>query len=192
MRSKLFERPAGAFDPFVSPTLFFRTSGLAIPRSWPVDKNAPSIPPTPFHSASTPEPPPWADLEFDPEFDPPSDSSYDGRSSEISEPEPAPASRKSHLWFPPKHSGLVLPRTLLGVSDKDGILADQAQEFMRLMRRSVELHEMKERKQWDEDADGEAEAKRRVACLDLGNGEHRGEVEWAREFFEDCGVFNEG
>ncbi|CZS96782.1 uncharacterized protein RCO7_02601 [Rhynchosporium graminicola] len=38
-RQSLFSSPASAFDPFASPTLFFRTSGLAIPRSWPTDED---------------------------------------------------------------------------------------------------------------------------------------------------------
>ncbi|KAG4427426.1 hypothetical protein IFR05_017091, partial [Cadophora sp. M221] len=35
LKRNLFTTPASAFDPFASPTLFFRTSGLAIPQSWP-------------------------------------------------------------------------------------------------------------------------------------------------------------
>ncbi|KAL2069478.1 hypothetical protein VTL71DRAFT_14157 [Oculimacula yallundae] len=35
LKKTLFSSPSSAFDPFASPTLFFRTSGLSIPRSWP-------------------------------------------------------------------------------------------------------------------------------------------------------------
>ncbi|KAH6714096.1 hypothetical protein BKA61DRAFT_55880 [Leptodontidium sp. MPI-SDFR-AT-0119] len=35
LKKNLFTTPASAFDSFASPTLFFRTSGLAIPQSWP-------------------------------------------------------------------------------------------------------------------------------------------------------------
>ncbi|KAH9205347.1 hypothetical protein DL95DRAFT_90292 [Leptodontidium sp. 2 PMI_412] len=40
LKKNLFTNPASAFDSFASPTLFFRTSGLAIPQSWPTADEA--------------------------------------------------------------------------------------------------------------------------------------------------------
>ena len=52
----------------------------------------------------------------------------------------------------------------------------------RLMRRSVVVHEFRDRVLWDEDADADGEAEERVRVVGLGGGvgEEEGEVvgEW--------------
>jgi hypothetical protein len=166
LRGHLFRDPASAFDAFASPLLFFRTTGLAIPSSFP--KASPS------------------------------------RAEAAQEHGSAYASRKSHLAFPPKRSGLRIPVTRIAVTadgrpkgqgkgkgkgkgkgeGEGGVLREQAVEMVKLMRRSVVLHEGKERR--DEGFDGVVEAERRVALAELGSGE--GEADdgkWAAEFFEE-------
>lgn len=127
-------------------------------------------------------------------------------------------SRKSHLTFPPKWSGLRIPRTKIGVTDSGGgkgevkeegkkvmgegkrrrkananakgedegkgVLREQAEEMVKLMRRSVVLHEGKERRY--ERLDVVAEAERRVGLVELGGVDGKtDDGEWAAEFFEE-------
>ncbi|PVH78441.1 hypothetical protein DL98DRAFT_656150 [Cadophora sp. DSE1049] len=40
LKKQLFASPASAFDSFASPTLFFRTSGLAIPQTWVTEEDS--------------------------------------------------------------------------------------------------------------------------------------------------------
>ncbi|KAH6679651.1 hypothetical protein B0J14DRAFT_581275 [Halenospora varia] len=109
-----------------------------------------------------------------------------------------PPQRKSHLKYPPHNSGLRIPRTLFittappatlstPISDKpgkrnkgkgkkpkkvkkDGISPlEQANEMAGLMRRSIKLHEFRERKQWDESLDPEGAAAARVQVKLLGD-----------------------
>ncbi|KAG4420061.1 hypothetical protein IFR04_006820 [Cadophora malorum] len=53
LKTQLFSSPASAFDSFASPTLFFRTSGLAIPQTW-VTEEEPSFPSTSTSSSLSP------------------------------------------------------------------------------------------------------------------------------------------
>lgn len=113
-------------------------------------------------------------------------------------------SRKSHLTFPPKQSGLRIPVTRIAVSGAEGkgeekgrrmgrgkgedgsrgVLREQAEEMVKLMRRSVVLHEGKERR--DGGFDGVVEAERRVGLVELGSREAEvDDGEWAAEFFEE-------
>jgi hypothetical protein len=65
-----------------------------------------------------------------------------------------------------------------------GVLREQAEEMVKLMRRSVVLHEGKESR--DGEIDGVIEAERRVALVELGSGEGEADDgEWAAEFFEE-------
>jgi hypothetical protein len=92
--------------------------------------------------------------------------------------------RSSHLRFPPRDSGLKIPRSLFlasrnsrsrgagevggnAVAEED-VLRAQGEEMVRLMRRSIVLHEFKERVLWDEDAEPHRSSEERVqlACLD--------------------------
>jgi hypothetical protein len=59
----------------------------------------------------------------------------------------------------------------------------QAEEIVRLMRRSVQLHEFKERVQWDEDLDPESAAEERVGISGFGGLEEEEKV--VREWIED-------
>ena len=64
----------------------------------------------------------------------------------------------------------------------------QAEEMAKLMRRSVLLHEFKDRKLWDEDLDPSSASEDRVQVLSLAtNSETSGEEErFVREWIEDC------
>jgi len=98
--------------------------------------------------------------------------------------------------FPPKRSGLRIPFARIGVTGGGrvggdvkgkrkgkGLLREQAEEMVKLMRRSVVLHEGKER--GDGGFGGVAEAERRVALVELDGLDGKGDNgEWAAEFFE--------
>ena len=68
----------------------------------------------------------------------------------------------------------------------EGTLREQAEELVRLMRRSVILHEAKARKDFEPDGDFDAdgEAARRVNLVELAQDQAE-DAEWAMEFFED-------
>jgi len=71
-----------------------------------------------------------------------------------------------------------------GRDEGKSLLWEQAEEMVKLMRRSVVLHEGKERR--DGDFDGVAEAERRVALVELDGLDGKGDGgEWAAEFFEE-------
>lgn len=112
------------------------------------------------------------------------------------------------MTFPPKRSGLRIPWTRIAVTLRPGegggkvtgkkkgeggggVLRAQAEEMVKLMRRSVILHEGKERGR-DEGFDGVWEAERRVALVDVEAVKTGGDVddgEWAAEFLaEGLGV----
>lgn len=65
----------------------------------------------------------------------------------------------------------------------------QADEMAALMRRSVSLHEYKDRRVWDEDLDAESAAEERVWVRSLGGGDEEAEAEEERavvkEWIED-------
>jgi hypothetical protein len=60
---------------------------------------------------------------------------------------------------------------------------EQAEEMASLMRRSVLLHEFKERRVWDEDFDAEGEAEGRVVVSGTGD-EERVVGEWVEDVLE--------
>lgn len=62
---------------------------------------------------------------------------------------------------------------------------EQAEEMADLMRRSVLLHEFKDRRVWDDDFDAEVEAEGRVVVRSVAGGEE-GEVvgEWVEDVLE--------
>lgn len=64
----------------------------------------------------------------------------------------------------------------------------QAQEMAKLMRRSVLLHEFKERKLWDEDLDPNSASEDRVQVLELSPNQdlEKQEERLVREWIEDC------
>lgn len=62
---------------------------------------------------------------------------------------------------------------------------DQAEEMADLMRRSVLLHEFKERRVWNEDFDAEVEAEGRVVVRSVVGGEEEVVVgEWVEDVLE--------
>ncbi|KAJ6785674.1 hypothetical protein PWT90_00967 [Aphanocladium album] len=154
----LFSKPTHLFDAFGSPSLLFHSPGLLVPRSFTM---------TIAESAA-----------------------IDAMVGEAVDPAFAPKTpRKSHLVFPPRKSTLKIPEALLmydtnpipltasGKPSKRKPKASgnsfqaQAAELTELMRRSVEVVELKERVKWDdgiEDPAGEAE--RRVQMIDIGQG----------------------
>ncbi|PQK13929.1 hypothetical protein BB8028_0004g08600 [Beauveria bassiana] len=154
----LFGKPAHLFDAFASPSLMFHSPGLLIPQSFTM---------TVAEAAAIDA---MVGKEADPAF-------------EVKTP------RKSRLVFPPRKSTLKIPEALL-MYDSDPIpltasgkpskrkprtsgnsFQAQAAELAELMRRSVELVELKERGKWDDDIEDMAyEASRRVQMFDIGQG----------------------
>jgi hypothetical protein len=194
LREKLFREPGGAFDSFASPSLFFRTAGIAVPKTWPQSSSEPTTSPTPTApsptATSTSSSPLINHLEEDifyPTPDPSLVTDIDvtefsnrrGRDGGELELE---VSRKAHLKYPPKDSGLKIPRSLFLYSvtqastssstasqstagnegEGDITPQSQAEEITKLMRRSLMLHEFKDRRMWDEDLDPSAAAEERV------------------------------
>ena len=122
--------------------------------------------------------------------------------------------RKSHLKFQSKDSGIKIPRSLFLISssssssdlviDKakkrgkgkksDGLRLEdvinpkkQAVELAEEMRRSVALHELKDRKTWDYDLDPYAEADKRIEVREVGggSGEYEEEGKKVQEWIEE-------
>lgn len=213
LKKRLFSTPASTFDSFASPLLFFRTAGLAVPTSpWDL--------PTPPSTASTTTTPPVSSSPT------PSPSGEGERSPHIIqeykllmeegilgkrvEEFDDPVTRRANLKFPPRESGLRIPRSLFLTSPSPPQLTSstlkkkpskmteeeentitpitQAEEMAKLMRRSVLLHEFKDRKLWDEDLDPSSVSEDRVQVLSLAtNSETSGEEErFVREWIEDC------
>ncbi|POR33103.1 Uncharacterized protein TPAR_06695 [Tolypocladium paradoxum] len=155
----LFDDPTNLFDPFASPSLFFHSPGLVVPRSFSMSmEDAANI-----------------------------DRLTKGDDAQVM---PLKPPRKSHLIFPPRKSTLKIPETLLlydsqpppppPPTTKTGrtrrraktpgnTFEAQAEELAELMRRSVDVVELKERSKWDEDIeDKEDEAHRRVQLVGVG------------------------
>jgi hypothetical protein len=177
LKPTLFTHPASTFDSFASPILFFRTPTIAVPQSpfFP-GYEPPSSSPDDVSGLSLSE------AEYtalrSAEFDGLSASAGEGKSPEE---QAAETVRSSNVKFPPKDSGLRIPRTLFVASGvrKEGDAADedrvaQAQEMTRLMRRSIVLHEFKDRVMWDEDADPHGASEERVQFISIGGDGGRG------------------
>ena len=126
------------------------------------------------------------------EFDSlPSSSPSPVSTPEVKKEEEPHTPRSTNLKFPPRDTGLKIPRSLFlasatskfaGLNDEGGEneLGDQAAEMVRLMRRSVVLHEFKERVLWDEDLDPHAASEERVQFVRL-EGERDGKEEEGEE-----------
>ncbi|POS79797.1 hypothetical protein DHEL01_v201802 [Diaporthe helianthi] len=83
--------------------------------------------------------------------------------------------RRGYVVFPPRASSLKIPETLLMHTNPaapgaaENSFATQALGLAMLMRRSINLHELKERARWDFEFTGwETEALRRVQVQDVG------------------------
>ncbi|PMD65549.1 uncharacterized protein K444DRAFT_659752 [Hyaloscypha bicolor E] len=243
LKERLFSSPGSAFDSFASPLLFFRTAGVAVPKTWPTSKDDELSSPSPTTDSTTPSNQnPLIDHLEESIFYPTSDPSLitdmdideletsgrrgemDGGSLELE------VSKKANLKFPPKDSGLKIPRSLFlytpsespstGTTENERPLSSkkparkqvrgrdtdiqleekageevtpqtQAEEMVRLMRRSVLLHEFKERVLWDEDHDPSAAAEERVQVAPLPwfdepeiDGEGRVVRKWIEEVLD--------
>ena len=153
----LFRSPETTFDPFASPLLFLRTAGMYVPTSFssndPIYDTLPTPPPTPDSSPITEFPNVWDEPDFPEDFEP-------GSGISVSKMALGPAPRKSHLRFPPRRSGLIIPSTRIAVSGESAWLHGQGEEMSRLLARSVLLNEGRDRSAY-EDVD-ESEAQERV------------------------------
>ncbi|KAG5950370.1 hypothetical protein E4U53_005194 [Claviceps sorghi] len=156
----LFHKAANLFDPFASPSLFFHDPGLIVPESFTVTAEYAAL---------------INNMMSDEEIAP----------TVIKVP------RKSRLVFPPKQSTLRIPETLIvyesepppavvqaigeakAKAEKERTRSEfhsfqhQAVELVQMMRRSIDMLELKERLNWDEDIDS-IEATRRVRMVDAG------------------------
>lgn len=167
----LFARPAHAFDPFASPSLFFHSPGMHVPTSF--DGTAPS-PLSQMISVVTGSP----------------DQADDAGIVEMKPP------RRSYTVYPPRTSTLKIPPTLLlhdsckqsatgrqwrlTKKHPGNSLKTQAEELANLMRRSIDKVEFGERVKWDDEMDNwEALAQQRVQMAELG--EERSDLELAEE-----------
>jgi hypothetical protein len=226
LREILFSKPEAIFDSFASPALFFRTAGIAVPKTWPTSDSpsepSPSLPslsssetsassttsPSPLISHldedvfyPTPDPSLVTDVDIN-ELEISGRRGRDGGDLELE------VSRRAHLKYPPKDSGLKIPRSLFLYSPPPSSISQptegkvdaeetitprqQAEEMVHLMRRSVLLHEFKERALWDEDLDPSAAAEERVQLSGLllrpdteaGEVEEGRVVEWLNETLE--------
>jgi hypothetical protein len=213
LKKRLFANPASTFDSFASPLLFFRTAGLAVPSSSSWD------PPTPPSSSPNPVPtsssPPSDEKEE--EWSPHIINEYkllmeEGIPGKRIQEFEDPVTRRANLKFPPRESGLVLPRSLFLTTpsqsspsppnsktppskkgkkeEEEGEITPQAQaqQMAKLMRRSVLLHEFKERKLWDEDLDPHSASEDRVQVHSLPPSQdlENQEEGFVREWIEDC------
>ncbi|RFU80257.1 hypothetical protein TARUN_1933 [Trichoderma arundinaceum] len=156
----LFEEPSNLFDPFASPSLFFHNPGLPVPQS--------------FYKSTE-----FASIV----------GALKGQASTAAGASAMP--RRSHFVFPPRASTLRIPETLLlhdepskpppdesktskskrgpKFKDKRHTFRTQANEIASLMRRSINLVEIKERAKWDEDVHFLAEEpQRRIQVVEAG------------------------
>jgi hypothetical protein len=184
LKTHLFPSPANAFDPFTSPLLFFRSSGLSIPPYFP--GTTPSSLSPAFHDPALLDGLSLSDEELaslrtsapSSSRSTPQDDSYDE----------ATVSRRSALRFPPKGSGLRIPTSLLLTTSAPGAgvraapkergrakvsqnpseeMRRQAEEMAKVMRRSLVMYEFKDQTLRDEDGDPQALSEERVQVHEL-------------------------
>jgi hypothetical protein len=127
LKSHLFSSPASTFDSFISPILFFRTSGVHVPKTWPSDPAHPesqsttvSVDDKYLHYSMQTEHAGYVDddesfthsySDTNAENLDPLTTKKDGQGITSTTIDLKPE-RKSHLKFPPKNSDLKLPRSL--------------------------------------------------------------------------------
>ncbi|KAL7788184.1 hypothetical protein V8C37DRAFT_388763 [Trichoderma ceciliae] len=156
----LFQAPSNLFDPFASPSLFFHNPGLSIPQS--------------FYESTE-----FAGIV----------SAMKGQKNDAAGASVMP--RNSYLKFPPGWSTLKIPETILLHDTPSGwpprqmktktaregstsgkkrhTFRTQANEIASLMRRSINMVEMRERANWDEDVHLLAEEpQRRIQVVEVG------------------------
>ncbi|CAL3969449.1 unnamed protein product [Diplocarpon coronariae] len=121
LKTHLFTSPTSGFDPFVSPTQFLKTAGLAIPASWPESSPSPTTSSSPSSEARrrSKSEPISSVGDHDRKLDPsahPEEPAAEAASREagprLSDLHIDPPSRPAHLKFPPATSGLQIPPAL--------------------------------------------------------------------------------
>lgn len=148
----LFDTPADLFDPFASPSLFFHSPGLLVPKSFSITaRDAAQLDALLERrtEAQLAKPPRRSHMVFPP--------------------------RKSTLRIPSTlllHDApnLVSQGTGKKSTRKGNSFATQAHELAGMMQRSIEKMELKTRSQWDDNMDGwEGEGERRVKVIEVGH-----------------------
>jgi hypothetical protein len=185
MKKKLFKEPASAFDTFASPLLFFRTAGISVPKWWVGEKRdpAPAVDHTLLDGLSlSPE-----EVQELKGVDTP--SPIRSSQNQVKEEE-LEVSRQSYLKFPPKDSGLRIPRAVFYTSSPiSGNIAEdeeeererQARELVNAMQRSVRMYEFKEKLRYGRQQEDDSEE--RVQYLELDDAAKEEEI--VREFLEN-------
>lgn len=148
MMPGLFAKTDNLFDPFASPSLFFRTAGLNIPSSFTASETFASQIDHLASASENPDPTP---------------------------PETTTPPRRAALIFPPRDSTLKIPETHFLYTRTSGgkrpkrrgnTFESQALALAEVMRMSVE-REVRERMSWDNEVGGDVSGLR-VRTHDLG------------------------
>ena len=129
-REDIFEKEHGYTDPFASPILFFRSSGLDYSHSYS---------PYRLHNASNSAPSSSSPSNSPPLSSPPPPSTEESPDTSLSPSTPTLGSisrRRASRTYPPSQSGLVLPPINI-TTGKTSILHDQAAELAKRYRKSV-------------------------------------------------------
>lgn len=157
----LFNNPSNLFDPFASPCLFFRTSGMHVPASFntneplssPIFSTPPASPGTTIAStASSTEEIALLDYEAgDTSLMPPTLNSSNPTNQSTPPPSPAVpvARRRAHLQFPPRDSDLRIPQTLL-VAERDESQGTPTTSTKNRKSRTTRKATVRKRRQDDE------------------------------------------
>ncbi|KAI9743017.1 MAG: hypothetical protein M1818_003312 [Claussenomyces sp. TS43310] len=175
-RGHLFSSPAGCFDAFASPILFFRTSGLHVPLSFPSTPSSEEV-----------EPAGGQDVDG-PELNPPlrrSNLKFPAKGSGLRLPYTRIAVTADLPTRPARQRGKGSSALVADALDQP--LVAQAEEMARLMRRSVALHELNERVRDDPDgrSEGQVVAARRIELISSQRQQQHDEGQWAADFFRD-------
>ncbi|TVY31049.1 hypothetical protein LHYA1_G000225 [Lachnellula hyalina] len=215
LKEKLFANPSSTFDAFVSPILFFRTAGLNVPKYWPGTEPEPSPEPESQYPSPPPSlsQDPASPSSSSPEHEPALGSGKRTTEHELETQRKSHLkfpTRDSGLKIPralfiasspspfPSSPDIPKPKTkshanVKGKGKRKKSKGDneevtpivQAEEMAALMRRSVLLHEYKDRRVWDEDLDAESAAEERVWVRSVGGEEGEEEGEMVKEWIED-------
>lgn len=145
VRKKIFPQPAKFFDPFPSPSLFFRTPATELPLAVNLLLAEEASPSEPLSSGQEPL-------------------------LRMRRP------RRTRRQYPPLNTTLQIPRMRLEVGKKN-VLHDQGIEFAQLIRKSVIIHELKERSE-----EGEAYGEEQIEVL-----EREGAGLWGKKEADDIG-----
>lgn len=164
MRKRLFHSPSECFDVFASPILFFRNAGVEVPDEF-TDDFMPTKTDSPSSEQTAPSP-------------------------EAMGKRPNAMPRKSHIRFPPKYSNLVIPKTRI-TTTVGAWREQQGRELAKLMKRSIVMHEMKENRDSDVNAEDEAESRIQFVANAIPNvggvlADEDSTVAWLEDALENC------